>query len=256
MLLLFLACKKVDPADATLDSLLHELWLHAEDGTASELAERMNQVDEKIGQGDQLEDPLEGTLSKLNEEEVAVVGVDVDPSIAAGLFLINPVACDFDRIERNMWWQKQEELYPDYEAYKRTYTSDIDAYLDRSSDTITWNTTYTANSFLTYDSTLSGSMRFIDAPESTLGPILLARAWITEPAIFEKDGPVFDADFQMEIWYTVGDHVLHVYPLWRHLDLGLGDSLNTNNENFQGTLLAELVKYDEDTEKLCEENIP
>lgn len=263
------ACGKVEPLPEDLDGLFHFLWLHAEDGEAAELGAAVARVEELVG-GAAMEEALHGTVTDLSREEALVVEQDVDPSISAGLSLVNPLVCDLDLMERNLYFLKQEELYPDYEVYERVYTSDIDAYKARTADTITWTTTYTAQNVLSgrYDSVLNGSMRRIDAPEeevvavleagedsgSPVGPILLARAWITEPAVFEKDGPVFDQDFQMEIFYQSGDRLLHVYPLWRHLDIGSG--LNTDGEGFQATLLNELEKYDKDTEKLCEDGLP
>lgn len=267
------ACGKVEPLPADLDGLFHYLWLHAEDGEEAELAAAVAKVEALVG-GAAMEEALHGTISDLSAEEVAVVELDVDPSISAGMSLVNPLVCDLDLMERNIYHLAQEELYPDYQQYLREYTSDIDAYKARTDDTITWTTTYTASNALsgTYESVLNGSMRRLDPTDEevaaageelagegeeaapAVGAILVARAWITQPAVFEREGPVFDQDFQMEIFYQSGDRLLHVYPLWRHLSMG--DVLNTDNEGFQATLLKELEKYDEDTEKLCADGIP
>lgn len=267
------ACGKVDPLPEDLDGLFHYLWLHAEDGEPAEMAAAVAKVEALVG-GAELEEALHGTLTDLSAEEVAVVEMDVDPSLSAGVSLVNPIVCDLDLMERNLYHLKQEELYPDYEIYNREYTSDIEAYKARTADTITWTTTYTAQNALSgrYESVLNGSMRRIDASDaevleagealaedgeeapSPVGVILLARAWITQPAVFEREDTVFDQDFQMEIFYQSGDRLLHVYPLWRHLEIN--DVLNMDSEGFQATLLNELERYDEDTEKLCADGIP
>ena len=252
LLLLSLACRAVEPAPEDLDGLFHFFWQEAEEGSTEELeAAQLNL--EVAAKGSSLTEPLKGTITDLSNEEAALVDVDVDASISAGMFLINPVACTLEQIDRTIWWQKQDELYPDYQNYKRDYLTDIDAYTSGESDRVSWTTSYTAGNILTgdYDSTVLGSLRKVVGAEHTF---LIARAWIPAPAVFVKEGPVFDQDFQMEIFYASGDHLVHAYPLWRHLDIGSG--LSTDDPGFQGTLLNELVAYDRDTEQLCADGIP
>ena len=252
LLLLSLACRNVEPAPEDLDGLFHFFWQKAEDGTAEELNAAVLNLEIAAG-GAGLTEAKTGTISDLSNEEAALVGLDLDASKSAGMFLINPVVCSLSQIDRTIWWQKQDELYPDYENYKRDYLTDIDAYTSGETDRVSWTTSYTAGNILTgdYDSTVLGSLRKVEGEDGTF---LIARAWIPAPADFVKEGPVFDQDFQLELFYDAGDHLVHAYPLWRHLDIGSG--LSTDDAGFQSTLLNELVAYDQDTEQLCADGVP
>jgi hypothetical protein len=254
MLLLLVACGKVEPAPKDLDEIFHFLWLHAEDEEEAPLVESFSDLDIAV-EGSTLEEPIKGSITDLSAEEVAVVELDVDPEPAAGLFFVNPVVCDLDHMEKITYWQDQDELYPDYSEYNREYTSSLDDYLARTTNTLTWETTYTASNILSgeYSSKVIGSMRRFEDTE--FGPVLLIRAWIPEPAVFVKDGPVFDLDFQMEIYYEGREGTLiHAYPIWRHLFIANG--LSTDDAGFQATLLNELIDYDTSNEKFCEEGTP
>lgn len=253
MLLMLMACAKVEPAPEDLDGIFHYFWLHAEDGTPEQINEATLNLEAQVA-GASLEDPLKGSVTDLSAEEVAVVEMDVDPSIAAGIFFVNPVVCTTDQIEKITYWQDQREIYPDYSEYDRQYTSSLDDYLARTTDTITWDTSYKANYVGAGDFTsrVLGSMRRVETED--FGPVLIIRAWIPEPAVFENGKSVFDQDFQLEIYYERDERLIHTYPIWRHLEIN--DTLNTDNEGFQGLLINSLLGYDDDNEKLCEEGKP
>lgn len=136
--LALIGCKKVEPAPEDLDGLLHWFWTHFDDGLDEELADGIVNLHEAVD-GDALDEHMDGSISRLDDDEIALVGVtDRDAGDAFGLFLVNVYDCDLDQLEDILVHLDQDELYDDaYDSYTRSYTSDADAFADRSETHLT-----------------------------------------------------------------------------------------------------------------------
>ena len=246
LLLTTIACRGVDPAPEDLDGLVHYFWQHPADDEA--LAEGTLQLHAAVGAD--LEDTTDGVLSRLTDEEVALVdGVDDDPAQAAGIYMVNRFACDFDVLEQLLVATDQaEQRRGTYESYERTYTSDAEAYLAGTVPELTWDISLEATVVLsTYSSELSGGIRRVD---TEAGRMLFARTWFREPASFRNNN-TWDQDYQMEVYYerAPGD-IVHLYAMWRELEVS---GFSSESESIQRSVLNGMADWDRDTEDLCAE---
>lgn len=260
LLLLVAGCKKVEPAPAELDDLFHWMWGRYDEGTDEELAEALINLDAAVD-GATIEDATDGTLTDLTAEEVALVGVDADPSLAAGIFLANAFACDFDQLQEILSFGAQDELYEGiYEAYHRDFTASRDEWLAGAIPLLTYDLTYTSKVLSsTYTAEVDGRIRRVDAIDDELspfGPFVMQRSVMPEPGAFEEGSDkTMDQDYQLEIYWPRGpDRVVHAYAMWRQADWGSG--FDSDEEGVQRILLNNLIAWDGDTEKLCEEGRP
>ncbi len=250
MVWLLLACNTPDAAPRDLDTVAHDLWAHyaAEDdeGLRLDIVDLRGLVDP-----DAL--PLEGTFTDLTADEAAVGGAaGVDPGPAVGLYVANFVDCTPDEMERILFATNQDELYPgNYTAYQRDYTTDVEAYEARTATHLAWDSTYSVTIPLTgdYTSTIRGGVHYTADGED--GPYLTSRTVMPAPATTDPDTIVFDVDFQMEAFYPHDGGVIHVFGMWRHIDLPSG--FGTDSDIGVRLIIDGLHGWDEDTTKICEE---
>ena len=123
MLLALTACGHVEPAPEDLDQLAHWFWSAYETNDDVELAVAVARFD---GLTADLAEPLRGSLTDLTAEEQATVAVDApqDPAAAAGMYVVDLLACTLDEVERLIYDPDQDQLHPGvYERYDRVYTS-------------------------------------------------------------------------------------------------------------------------------------
>ena len=74
-------------------------------------------------------------------------------------------------------------------------------------------------------------------------------------AFEEGSDKSMDQDYQLEIYWPRGPgRVVHAYAMWRQADWGSG--FTSDDEGVQRILLNNLIAWDDDTEKLCEEGRP
>ena len=74
------------------------------------------------------------------------------------------------------------------------------------------------------------------------------------PATWDGEGPSFPQDYQVEAWVPYGDDIVHVYGVWREMDLGwMGDM---NDTIVARTTINQMAKWDERAEELCAEGTP
>ena len=252
--MLALACKPVDPAPQELDELFPYLWNGHEELPDERLQEALANLSEQVG-GDTLAENLDGALSLLSSEDLAVVGMqDHDPSEAYGVYLIRPIACSFEELEEQVWALDQAALHEDsnsYDSYHREHTSDLDAYTAGEASFLTWETTYGATILgASYTATVLASMRRVPASD-TSGRLLTVQAWFPEPASFEDgSSKTFELDFQSESYLERPDGtMLHAYAIWRDVDFGGGVTME--DEGVQRLVLNALSDWDDDTEANC-----
>ncbi len=252
---LLLACRHVEPAPPDVDELVRFYWTDFE-GEDAAMAQAVADTHLAID-GGTISERGDGTLTDLTAEDLVVVGMEgsVDPGLAAGVYLTNVVACDLDALERILYHLPQDELYTgEYDTYSRAYTTDFDAYAAREAATLSWEVDLGRQILGTaLTEHLIGGIRRV--PDTDFGPAIVARAWLPEPAVFEGDNKTFDQDYQIELFYErAPGEVVHVYGLWRQVDLGSG--LDQDSNLVAGPLLSAMAAWDDRTEELCAEGLP
>lgn len=243
-------CRKVEEAPEDVDGLLHFFWQNAEaddDVLAGGIANL------HAAAGSALDDVLDGNVSRLTADETALVpGVDADPAAAAGIFMLNTFACDPAQLESILVFQAQDELRDNtYDAYARTYTSDLAAYESGAAPTLSWDISLSAQIVLSsYSSELMGDIR--NVPTET-GRTFVQRTWFTEAATFENNN-TWTQDYQLEVYYErAPGEIVHLYGMWRELDVA---GFTSENSGVQRQVLNGMKDWDDDTEALCAEGRP
>jgi hypothetical protein len=246
-----LACKEPDVAPRDLDELTHDVWAHyaLEDETSLvvDMQDLRTLTDESTL-------PLDGTFSDLTADEVDLVGFtrNIDPAIALGMFTMGQVDCSPEDMEKILFATNQDELYVgNYTSYHRDYTSDFDAYTARDTHHLTWDTDYGVSMplFGAYTTSVEAGMHF--APDGDDGPYLFSRTIMPEAADGDPDTVVFDIDFQMESFYPHDGGMVHLFAMWRHIDLGGG--FGTDDDGSVNLILDGLHDFDDDTSSICSE---
>lgn len=252
---LALACKGVDPAPAELDALLHYVWDRYDEGTDEQLAEAIVNLDAAVGGGGLVE-AFDGSLSRLDPEQVAAVGVsDRDPAAAPGVFLVNTFDCGFDTLEALLSYPAQEELHGGiYSAYSRRFDTPRADWLGAPGGTLTYRVDYTAKLLgVEYSASTLGALRRVPGGEALVpwGRAVVQRVVLPTPADFGgSSGKRMDQDYQLEIyWERGGDRVLHAYGMWRQAEYGAGISME--DEGSQRLLLNGLLDWDDETAESC-----
>lgn len=251
-----LACKSVEPAPTKIDDLAHYFW---QDFSAEGevLAPAIVNLHAATG-ADTLDDPLEGSITDLIAEELAVVGMEHnDPARPAGIYFTNIVNCSLEEFEAANYALNQNELHGGtYEDYHREYTSDFDAYTSRETDTLQWQSVYSVKQLgVEFTATIDGTMRYlsaIDDEASPYGDAIMVRGVLAEPAFIEgSDGERgLMQDYQLELYYERAPRELvHFYVIWR--DMVYTSSIDFDSESAQRLVLDGFIDWDEDTEEWC-----
>jgi hypothetical protein len=253
-------CKKVEAAPEELDDLFHWFWQEYDEGTDEVLAGGLVNLHAAVG-GNGLEEAFDGTVTDLAQSDAALVGVDADPALASGVFLVNTFPCGWSQLEEILSFGEQEQLYEGvYHAYERTYDSPRDAWLSGEDLRLAYLLEYEADVLgSNYTARIDGVIRRVadlGAETSPHGAFLAQRSVMPEPGEFEEgSGKTMDQDYQIEIyWSPAKGQVLHAYALWRQADWGSG--FDSDNETAQRIMLNNLLSWDRDTAKLCEEGRP
>lgn len=253
-------CRQLEPAPKALDRLFPWFFGQIDQAEPEQLAEGFRNL-YAAADADGLDEAVDGTLSLLQRDDLGDAVVEAPAlSRAAGVYMLRPLDCSMEQLEKILTHQAQDELYPDaYDTYERQFTSDKQAYSNKVEDLLTWEVDYTATILgKSYRSTVLGALRrvpVIDAEQSPHGETIVARAHIPEPAAFEKDGTSLDQDYQIEMYMKMGGgRILHAYGIWRQADFGAG--IDSDSEGAQRLLLNNLAKWDEETEALCADGRP
>ncbi len=249
------ACKKVEPAPADLDGLLHLFWQRYDDGDDAELDAALHDLDEVID-GAALHESFDGTISRLTTDEAAQVGVtDRDPVLAAGIFLVNVFECDPGQLEEILSYPAQDELYDGvYSAYSRSFDTPLDDWLAGDDARVDYGIAYTADIVgAEYVANSRGALRRVEADD--FGPFVAQRSYMPAPAEFEEgSNKSMDQDYQLEVYWTSAGHVVHAYGMWRQANFGSG--FDSEGAAAQRLLLNGLLDWDDDTAALCAEGRP
>lgn len=251
LLPLLLGCAKPVEAPEDLDGLVHYLWQRYDDGSDEELRAALANLEPLVAE------VQEGTLTDLTAAEADVVPRgDADPADAQGMYLARDVDCALAPLEEILYDLDQKGLYEAatgddvYERYDRAYTTDFDAYVARTAPQLGWDVTYVPSPSVVaaYTAEVSGGLRYVPEADG-VGPLLVARTWMPEPATFEEgENDSFTQDYQVEVYWTRGDATAHVYGMWRELAY-LG--LTSDDAGVIGLILDGLSDWDDDTEVVC-----
>ena len=250
-------CESVEAAPEDIDGLFHYFWSKYDPGSDEELALAVLNAHEAVG-GDTLAEVVDGTLSEFSREQMDLVGMreGARASDLAGMYLVNAIPCSVAAVERIVTDLAQDELYEgEYVEYDRRYTSDADAYWARDASQLTWDVDISAEfvAGAPYSEFIHGGTRYVpvvDDETSPFGPVLLARTWMPEEAVFENDDYYFTQDYQIEVYYErAAGEVIHLYGLWRRS--GFLD-LNTDGEFLVRQILNALADWDDRTAELCQ----
>ncbi len=253
-------CNATPPALAPeeVDHNLRWFWVHGDSADDATLLDGANKL-AVAGKADTRTAPLKGQMrERLVAADLAPVGLEAqDPSTARGLIVVNLFDCTLDKLERILIALDQQAQYEGvYDSYARRYTSDADAYLGRGASRLTWEVDVKASLPIadTYTSALRGGVRRVPGPAdgATKGDFLVARTWLTAPATFaETSTSWFRQDYQVEVfWEQAPGRIFHGYGMWRDIKVG-GFGLTIEDNGLVNIVLDNLVKWDDETAKLC-----
>jgi hypothetical protein len=259
--LVVVACKDVEPAPEELDELLHWVWQRYDEGTDEELAEALRNLDRAVD-GASFSEGSDGSLTRLSAEEAEIVGVtDRDPQLAPGVFLVNRFGCGMGQLEEILSYPDQSELYEGvYTDYGRTFDEPREQWLSGESPRVDYDIEYTASVLgAAYTARSRGALRRVpelDAESTPFGAFVIQRSYMPEPGAFEdaSSSKTMEQDYQLELYWSRGEEVLHAYGMWRQASYGSG--IDMEDEGSQRILLNNLLSWDEDTASLCAEGRP
>ena len=260
-LLLLSGCLDNTPptlAPDALDDNLRWTWRNADTADDASLRDAASKL-ATAGKAETRTTPLKGQARlRLEAEDVQAVGLGGnDPSAARGLLIVNPFDCTLSRLQAILSAGDQASQYPDvYKSYARTFRTDQAAFLSGSAQRLDWDVTLKAALPVedVYESRLRGGLRRVkgEATEATHGDFLVARTWLTAPAAFSAGSTsYFKQDYQVEIfWEQSPGKIFHAYGVWREIKVG-SVNLTIEDDGFAQIVLDNLVKWDEQTARLC-----
>lgn len=257
MWLLLVGCKGVDAAPAALDDLFHWFWQRYDEPDDEPLADGLVNLDRVIDAA-HLTEEVDGTISRLDAGEAALVGVtDRDPADAVGLYLLYAFDCPYGTLREVLSSPDQDVLYDGvYDSYDRTFDDGASRqqWLDRDVTRTDYSTRYSATVLgSTYEVNARGAFRTVpelDEELSPYGEFVVQRTHMPHPAVYEEETEKsFTQDYQIEIYWRRSGRIAHAYGLWRQADYGSG--FDSENEASQRLLLNELKKWDDSTAENC-----
>ena len=237
MLLGLLACAP-EPAPTEVDDLVRALWTDFESADDDWLASAGANIPRE---------EQDGELTRLAAEDVAhVEHHSPDTDGARGWYIVYRYPCSLNRLEPILYELDQASQYEDagYETYAREYTASLEEFTSGASQFVSWDVELSGSYIGTsYDEHLVGGLR-------RSGDVLLARTWIPEPVRFEEGSDwTWDQDWQIEAWVEDGDELVHIYGIWRELDVGL----TTESDGLVNTTMNGMRDWDDRTAELCAE---
>lgn len=244
------------PPPADLDGLVRYVWNEFDNASDEELMEAGANATAILQDLLTTEDAKVGALETLEVADLAAAGLDDgrDPSAAPGFFLASRFSCDLDVLAELVTHPNQGGVHPGvYDSYERNYAVSREEWLAAELGTLSWRVEYAATPTATqYQAHTQSAIRRFD----TKGPVdgirtLVQRTYLAEPATFSgnPDNHSFDQDYQVDLFMQAADgEVLHLYGLWRHMQLGL---VGINDDVFVDFQINGLVEWDRQTEAAC-----
>lgn len=264
------ACRPVEPAPEDLSGLMERGWFafHTEDEL--DVAVVIDAIDDLIDVDALSDGYQDGRQGPFTAEAQALVSLRApddddgtwtmpDPAAATPLFFLNRYACDFEQLERILVAEEQKELYELYDAYERTFIGSKQDYLAGEVDALTWTGSIDTQVFpvgdYTYVFETSIRRHLIEGDHPSAGQhAALVRTFIPVPVIWRTENRNYPQDYQIEIYVPYEGDIVHVYAIWRQMELGsIGDM---NGDVVARTTLVTFRQWDDKTEDLCAEGRP
>ena len=250
-------CKKVEPAPTELDDLAHYFWVNHDNEDSEQVASAVANLYTALD-ADNLDGSWDGSISDLTQDELELVGKgDEDASAVAGIFLASVINCPLADIKPLVYALNQDELHPgSYDAYDRSYTTDVDAYEAGQTDVVGWESNYTVSYVgKEYSAIIDATLRDlpnVDEEITPHGESVSIRGVLREPATFtDNDELGLFQDYQQEVYFKrSASETIHFYIIWR--DFWFTENSNFDDEVLQRFVLNGLADWDKDLEKLCE----
>lgn len=256
---LMLACPnavQVPPPD-DLEGVLRYIWNQFEVASDAELLETGAVATSILQDLLVAEDAKVGALATLEASDLENFAFDDgrDPTAAPGFFLASRFSCDFDVLADVITHPNQGAVHTGvYDSYARDYERSREDWLSADFGTLSWRVEYEATPTATqYRARTRSAVRRFDVDGPYEGnPTIIQRTYLAEPAAFvgAPDNHVFDQDYQVEVFVQVAaGEILHLYGLWRHMQLGL---VGIHDDVFVDFQINGLIEWDLQTEAACE----
>jgi hypothetical protein len=243
-------------APESLDGNLRWWFAHQAGSTDAESADAVQKL-ATAGKADSRTQALKSQMARLEAADLAEVGLETvnDPQAARGFLVLNLYACTLDRLAEILISRDQATQYPGvYDAYDRTYTSDLDAWSSGAAKSLSWEVAMTATLPISdaYQAQLQGRLRRLPGAAPGGGDVLVYRGTLAGPARFATTSTSsFKQDYQVEIfWEQEAGRIFHAYGMWREMKVG-GFNLTTEDNGMFNLLIDNLLKWDERTVELC-----
>lgn len=271
------ACRTLDPVPEGVDANASWIYRNQDTEDEAELAAALVQLRTDLALDD-IDAYLERLLEPLDAASVAIVGKEAVEALAPeardamddaaleaaldagtlvrladqqGMLVATKIPCTIDDTVDVFIRLDQDTVHPDYEAYARSYTTDRDAFgLDTP---LAWTTDYTVSVlFSTYEATILGGVRWLEGVDAdgTTRRFAVARAHLPEPATFTKGGTYFRQDYQLDVFLpTADDQTIHLFAVWRDMDLG---GFHSSNTAYIATVSKAFRDGDEEIAAFCQ----
>lgn len=265
-LLALAACKKAEPAPEDAEAAAKWLYEHYDDGESAAIGAAITVLHDDLDVG-AMTDALQTTMTPLSADAVAAVGRDAgdvdadDPRVASGelvrledqqgLLIGSVIGCTLEDVEALLAAADQDEIHGGYDAYARDREGSGDAYFARETDRLEWTTDYTITPIpgSTYHATIHGGLRFVADPEFAYGDIVLGRASLPDPGVFESGSGYFRQDYQLDmLWERAPGETVHLFGLWRDLEVA---GFHSSDAGFISLVSDRSVEADEEIAELC-----
>ncbi len=254
----------VHPAPEDLDQLMRTLWSDVTERRDDLLRRDVATIDDILDLSNLDKGESRGSQSDLLPEDIADIAFltpsgdpaePPDPALATGIHIIDEIPCTETQLLDVMLEPDQNEIYGVYETYSRTYDGDPQDFRDGKVDIMTWKGDIDA--FIpfpvisTYTYAFRAEARRVELDEGTG---FLTRTWMPTPSTWDKDGPEFDQDYQLEVWRPSADgkSFLHIYPVWRVMKAA---GFDMETAGMQNITLEQMEKWDQRTAELCTEGL-
>lgn len=219
------SCSSVEPPPADAVDALRWLYRNYETADDESILQAFANFDAAWGVKveDEADDRLEDTLVV---EDIADTGLANDPTKTFGIIAATEIPCSLDSVVALHTALNQNEIHDnEYDSYVRTYNTDAPSEWPQSTAFIGWDTQYTLSVVgIEYTAKIRGGARAIEADPAKFpsGRVVLGRAWLKEPAVFDGGDSYFKQDYQLDLYYERGPNkVLHVFAAWREMQMGV-----------------------------------
>ncbi len=202
--------------------------------------------------------PLQLETGSLTASDLAEIGVSADPTLAQGVLLVTELKCPLSGIEKILVARNQDALYPgSFEAFTRTYSNDVNAFLGGTQESVDWIETDTANSGgILLGVTETGGARLVPGAGPGGAPVLLARAYQNGPAKILQggSGAAFEQHYTVEAYIPRdAQTTLHLWAQWSQFESSF---LSSNSSLFIQLELGGMSDSDVHTASICQSGTP